>query len=58
MDEETRWEIRRNKLFFSYKEPWESGQRCMGKGKVHYIGVLFDEEDDGEDEVVHAQDSG
>jgi hypothetical protein len=26
----------------------------MGKGKVHYIEVLSDEEDDGEDEVVHA----
>jgi hypothetical protein len=30
----------------------------MGKGKVHYIEVLSDEEEDDEDEVVHAQDSG
>jgi hypothetical protein len=30
----------------------------MGKGKVHYIEVLSDEEDNDEYEVVHAQDSG
>jgi hypothetical protein len=54
MDEETRREPRRKKLCFSCKEPWKSGHRCMGKGKVHYIEVLSDEED----EVVHAQDSG
>jgi hypothetical protein len=30
----------------------------MGKGKVHYIEVLFDNEDDGEDETTHIQDSG
>lgn len=28
-------EIRRNKLLFSCKDPWEPGHRCMGKGKVH-----------------------
>jgi hypothetical protein len=35
MDEQTRKELRRKKLCFSCKEPWESGHRCMGKGKVH-----------------------
>jgi hypothetical protein len=30
----------------------------MGKGKVHYIEVLSDEEDDGEDETHHIHDSG
>jgi hypothetical protein len=58
MDEETQKELRRKKLCFSCKEPWESGHRCMGKGKVHYIEVLSDEEDDGEDETTHTQDSG
>jgi hypothetical protein len=58
MDEETQRELRRKKLFFSCKEPWELGHRCMGKGKVHYIEVLSDEEDDDEDESTHIQDSG
>jgi hypothetical protein len=53
MDEDTQRELRRKNLCFSCKEPWESGHQCMGKGKVHYIEVLFDEDDDGEDEVVH-----
>jgi len=26
----------------------------MGKEKLHYIEVIFDEEDDGEDETTHA----
>ena len=30
----------------------------MGKGKVHYIEVLSDEEDDGEDDVVYTQGHG
>jgi hypothetical protein len=37
MDEDIQREIRRKKLFFRCKEPWEPGHRCMGKGKVHYI---------------------
>jgi hypothetical protein len=40
MDEETWRELRRKKLYFSYKEPWESGHGCMGKGKFHYIEVF------------------
>jgi hypothetical protein len=30
----------------------------MGKGKVHYIEVFFDEEDNDDDEITHLQDSG
>jgi hypothetical protein len=44
--------IRRKKLYFSYKDPWEPGHRCMGKGKVHYIEVVSDKEDDGDDEGI------
>jgi hypothetical protein len=58
MDEETQKDLRRKKLCFSCKEPWESGNRCMGKGKIHYIEVLSDKEDDDEDEITHIQDSG
>jgi hypothetical protein len=42
LDEETRRELRRKKLCFTCKDPWESGHRCMGKGKAHYIEVLSD----------------
>lgn len=40
MDEETRNELRRKKISFTSKEPWEPGHRCLGKGKIHYIEVL------------------
>jgi hypothetical protein len=48
-------ELRRKKLCFSCKEPWEPSHRCMGKGKVHYIEVLSDS--DGEEEAGRAQGS-
>jgi hypothetical protein len=53
MDEETQRELRWKNIFYNCKEPWEPRHCCMGKGKVHYIEVLFDEEDDSEDEVSH-----
>ena len=37
LDGETQNELRRNKLCFSCKEPWDLGNLYMGKGKVHYI---------------------
>jgi len=58
LDEDTRRELRRKKLCFSCKDPWEPGHRCMGKGKVHYIEVLSDEEDEGEEENPHSPDEG
>jgi hypothetical protein len=51
MDEETRRDLRRKKLYFTCNDPWELGHRYMGKGKTHYIEVLFDEEDD--EETIH-----
>jgi hypothetical protein len=30
----------------------------MGKGKVHYIELLFDEEDEGEEENPHSPNEG
>jgi hypothetical protein len=44
-DEDNQREISRKKLFFSYKDPWEPGHKCMGKGKVHYIVVVSDKKD-------------
>jgi len=44
MDQETKNEMRRKKLCFSCKEPWEPGHRCLGKGKVHLIEVISNDE--------------
>ena len=52
MGEENQRELRRNKIFFSCKDPWESGHQCIGKGKVHYIEEVSDEEDVGDDEDI------
>jgi hypothetical protein len=53
MDEATRNELRRKKLCFNCKDPWEPGHRCMGKGKAHYIEVLSESEDEEEVEQAH-----
>jgi hypothetical protein len=52
--EATKRELRRKQLFFTCKEPWEPGHKCMGKGKIHYIEVLSNSEEE-EDEVGHLQ---
>jgi hypothetical protein len=55
LDEATRNELRRKKLCFNCKDPWEPGHRCMGKGKAHYIEVLSDSEE--EEEAKQVQDN-
>jgi hypothetical protein len=57
MDEETQRELRRKNLCYSCKDQWELDHQCMGKGKVHYIEVFFDEEDDHDDDGI-GHDSG
>jgi hypothetical protein len=46
MDEPTRRELRRNKLCFTRKEPWDPTHKCMGKGKVHHLELISDDEED------------
>jgi hypothetical protein len=61
LDEETRRELRKNKLCFSCQEPWAPGHRCTGKdrmGKAHYIEVYSDSDSDEDEEVEQAQDQG
>lgn len=43
LDDE-RNELRRKNLCFSYKKPWVPGHRCLGKGQIHYIEVISDDE--------------
>jgi hypothetical protein len=40
----------RKKLFFTYKDPWVPGHKCMGKGEIHYIEVATDSVDSDEEE--------
>jgi hypothetical protein len=54
LDDETRRELMRKKLCFSYKDPWVPGHRCMCKGEIHYIEVAADSVDSEEEE----KDSG
>lgn len=37
-------ELKRKKLCFTCKQPWEVGHRCIGKGKAHLIEVISDDE--------------
>jgi hypothetical protein len=57
LDEATRNELRRNKLCFSCKEPWELGHSFIGKGKVQYIEVHSDS-DEEEEEVTQEHGNG
>lgn len=46
LDKGEREELRRKKLCFSCREAWQPGHRCLGKGKIHYIEVMSDSEDE------------
>jgi hypothetical protein len=50
LDEAIRRELRRKQLCFTCKEPWKPGHRCLGKGKIHYIEVVSDSEQEIDDE--------
>ena len=56
LDEASRQVLRRKKLCFNCKGPWEPGHRCLGKGKIHYIEVMSDEEDEQEQEETPMED--
>jgi hypothetical protein len=55
LDEVTCNELKRKKLDFNYKDPFQPRHRCMGKGKAHYIEVLSDSEE--EEEAKQVQDN-
>jgi hypothetical protein len=39
-------ETKGKELCYDCKKPWESDHRCRGKGKVHYVEVHYDNEDE------------
>jgi hypothetical protein len=49
MDDDTRWVLMRKKIFFSCKDPWVLGHRCLGKGQLHYNEVESGSEEEDED---------
>lgn len=49
LDEATRQELQRKKLCISCKGLWEPRLKCLDKGKIQYIEVVSDDEDDQED---------
>lgn len=48
MDNETRRDLWRRKLCFTWQKPWALEHRCT-KGKDHYIEVLSNSETEEED---------
>jgi hypothetical protein len=52
LDDDTRCELMRKKLWFSCIDPWVPEHRWMGKGQIHYIEVESGSE---EDEEIGAQ---
>lgn len=57
IDQESRNELRRKKLCFNCKEPWELAHRCLGKGKVHLIEVIYEDEEQEEQDPSTDEDS-
>jgi hypothetical protein len=55
LDDDTRRELMRKKLCFTCKDPWVPGHKCTGRGKIHYIEVAADS--DEEEQGNQAQDS-
>jgi hypothetical protein len=54
LDDDTIRELMRKKLFFSCRDPWVPGNRCMGKGQIHYNEVESGSEE--EDDEIGAQE--
>ena len=49
LDIEVQRDLRRNKICFTFQEPWVPGHICAA-GKAHYIEVFSDFEEDEDDE--------
>jgi hypothetical protein len=50
LDEATRRDLRRKQLCYTCRDPWQPGHRCLGKGKIHYVEVVYDSEEEADDE--------
>jgi hypothetical protein len=50
LDEATRRYLRSNKLCYTCRDLWQLGHRYLGKGKIHYVEVVYDSEEEENDE--------
>jgi len=50
LDEATRRDLRSKQLCYTCRDPWQPGHRCLGKGKIHYVEVVYDSEEEADDE--------
>jgi hypothetical protein len=53
MDENAKRELRRKKIFFTCKEPWNPSHKFMGCGQVHYIEVTSNNEEEEDFGQIH-----
>jgi len=56
LDEATRRDLRSKQLCCTCRDPWQPRHRCLGKGKIHYVEVVYDSEeeaDDDDDGAIH-----
>ena len=44
-------------MCFNCKGPWEPGHQCLRRGKIHYIEVVSDNEDEHEQEEMPVEDN-
>jgi hypothetical protein len=50
LDEATRRDLRSKQLCYTCRDPWQPGHKCLGKGKIHYVEVVDDNEEEADDE--------
>jgi len=50
LDESTRRDVRIKHLGYTCRDSWQPGHRYLGKGKIHYVEVVYDSEEEANDE--------
>jgi len=58
MDKETRNKLKRKKLCFTCKEPWEASHQCLGKVKIHYIEVFPNSDNESDTTQTPSKEPG
>jgi hypothetical protein len=57
LDDAMRHDLMRRKLCFTCKDPWVLDHRCMGKGQIHYIEVVADNDEEQQGSQAHDSES-
>jgi hypothetical protein len=48
LDGDMRRELMRKKICFTCKDPRVHDHRCIGRGKIHYVEVVADNDEEGQ----------